>query len=176
MLWLPGPGCSKLTMSLVNVSLKFQTLISDFRQYFLLKKWELLQCKSLSHFFIKNIGVFNNKIIQHLTSWPLNKLVKLTKLWTTGPRALNKREYLVIIFLISHWNHMLWPLIWTISSKLFRWGITIYETICCDPSCEPSHWDGSDDGSQLMFFCRINKKYPLLSPNTPSYLEFWTPH
>ena len=26
----PGPGCSKLTMSLVNVSLKFQMLISDF--------------------------------------------------------------------------------------------------------------------------------------------------
>ena len=24
----PGPGCSKLTTSLVNVSLKFQTLIS----------------------------------------------------------------------------------------------------------------------------------------------------
>ena len=30
----PGPGCSKLTMSLVNVSLKFQTLISEIWQYF----------------------------------------------------------------------------------------------------------------------------------------------
>ena len=28
----PGPGCSKLTMSLVNVSLKFQTLFSQIRQ------------------------------------------------------------------------------------------------------------------------------------------------
>ena len=28
------PGCSKLTTSLVNVSLKFQTLISEIRQYF----------------------------------------------------------------------------------------------------------------------------------------------
>ena len=26
--WRPGPGCSKLTTSLVNVSLKFQMLIS----------------------------------------------------------------------------------------------------------------------------------------------------
>ena len=26
---ISGPGCSKLTMSLVNVSLKFQTLISE---------------------------------------------------------------------------------------------------------------------------------------------------
>ena len=42
---------SKLTMSLVNVLLKFQTLISQIRQYFLLKKCEkLLHCKSISHF------------------------------------------------------------------------------------------------------------------------------
>ena len=49
-----GPGCSKLTTSLVNVSLKFQMLISEICQYFLLKKCEkLLQCKSFSHFFNK---------------------------------------------------------------------------------------------------------------------------
>ena len=35
-----GPGCSKLTMSLVNVSLNFQKLISQICQYFLLKKCE----------------------------------------------------------------------------------------------------------------------------------------
>ena len=52
--YVSGPGCSKLTTSLVNVSLKFQTLISNIRQYFLLKKCEkLLQCKSFSHFFSK---------------------------------------------------------------------------------------------------------------------------
>ena len=53
-LWPPGSGCSKLTMSLVNVSLKFQTLISEILDYFLLKKYEkLLHCKSCSHFFNK---------------------------------------------------------------------------------------------------------------------------
>ena len=52
--WGPGPGCSKLMTSLVNVSLKFQTLISHICQYFLLKKCEkLLHCKSFSHFFNK---------------------------------------------------------------------------------------------------------------------------
>ena len=41
----PGPGCSKLTTSLVNVSLNFQKLISQICHYFLLKKCEkLLQC------------------------------------------------------------------------------------------------------------------------------------
>ena len=47
-----GLGCSKLTTSLVNETLKFQTLISQICQYFLLKKCEkLLQCKSFSHFY-----------------------------------------------------------------------------------------------------------------------------
>ena len=64
-----GPGCSKLTTSLVNETLKFQTLISQICQYFLLKKCEtLLQCKSISHFINKNISVFGYEIIKHLTS------------------------------------------------------------------------------------------------------------
>ena len=47
-----GPSCSKLTTSLVNVSLKFQMQISEIRQYLLLKTFrKLLQCKSFSHFF-----------------------------------------------------------------------------------------------------------------------------
>ena len=53
------PGFSKLRMSLVNVSLNFQMLISRFCQYFLLKKCEkLLQCKSFSHFFQQKISVY----------------------------------------------------------------------------------------------------------------------
>ena len=49
-----GPVVKKLMMSLVNVSLKFQTAISNICQYFLLKKCEkLLQRKSFSHFFNK---------------------------------------------------------------------------------------------------------------------------
>ena len=47
----------------------------------------------------------------------------------------------------------------------------LIETICCDPSSEPSRADGSDEGSQHLVLCRINKNYSLLSPNTPSYLE-----
>ena len=50
----PGPSCSKLTTSLVNVSLKFQTLILQIHCYFLLKKYENpLHCKGFSHFFNK---------------------------------------------------------------------------------------------------------------------------
>ena len=39
-------------------------------------------------FSTKHISVFSNKVVKHLTSWPLNELVKLTMLWTTGPRRL----------------------------------------------------------------------------------------
>ena len=81
-----GPGCSKLTMSLVNVSLKFQMLISNIRQYFLLKNVRsFCSAKASLIFSTKNISVFGYKVIKHLTNWPLNELVKLTMLWTTGP-------------------------------------------------------------------------------------------
>ena len=64
-----GPSCSNLTMSLVNVSLKFQTLILQIHCYFLLKKCENpLHCKGFvrilctakdSHIFsTKNNSVF----------------------------------------------------------------------------------------------------------------------
>ena len=36
----------------------------------------------------------------------------------------------------------------------------LIKTICSDPSSEPSRRDGSDEGSQHMFLCRINKNYP----------------
>ena len=49
------PGCSKLTTSLVNVWLKFQMLISQICQYFLLKKYEkLLHCNDVLYRGIAN--------------------------------------------------------------------------------------------------------------------------
>ena len=67
-LYPSGPRCSKLTTSLVNVSLIFQTLISQICQYFLLKKCEkLLQCKSFSHFSNKKYQWFGYKVVNHFT-------------------------------------------------------------------------------------------------------------
>ena len=57
--YISGPSCSKLTTSLVNDSLKFQKLISQICQYFLLKKSEkVLQCKSFSYFVNKKYQCF----------------------------------------------------------------------------------------------------------------------
>ena len=54
-----GPSCSKLMTMLVNVLLKFQTLISNICQNFLLKKCEkLLQCISFFHFFNQKKSVY----------------------------------------------------------------------------------------------------------------------
>ena len=65
-----GPGCSKLTTSLVNVSLKFQTLISEIWKYFLLKKCERSFCSAKASliFSTENISVFGYKVVKHLRS------------------------------------------------------------------------------------------------------------
>ena len=84
--WCPGSGCSKLTMLLVNETLKFQTLISQYANIF---GWKSVRsfcsAKASLIFSTSNISVFGYKVIKHLKSWPLNELVKLTMLWTTKP-------------------------------------------------------------------------------------------
>ena len=42
--------------------------------------------KAFLIFSTKNVSFFCYKVVEHLTSWPFNELVKLTMLWTTGPR------------------------------------------------------------------------------------------
>ena len=49
----PGGACSKLTTSLVNVSLKFKTLVLQIHCYFLLDKCENLLQKILTFFHYK---------------------------------------------------------------------------------------------------------------------------
>ena len=84
-----GAGCSKLTTLLVKETLKFQTLIAQIPNRFCRKNLRsFCSAKASRIFSTKNFSVFDYKVIKHLTSWPLNELVKLTMLWTTGPRTL----------------------------------------------------------------------------------------
>ena len=54
-----GPGCSKLTTSLVNETLKFQTLISQICQYFFVEKMrDAFAVQKLLSFFQHKISVF----------------------------------------------------------------------------------------------------------------------
>ena len=55
-LLLSGPSCSKLTTSLVNILLKFQTLILQIHCYFLLKK-----CENPLHCSAKDSHIFSTK-------------------------------------------------------------------------------------------------------------------
>ena len=68
----PRPGCSKLTTSLVNETLKFQTLISQICQYFFVEKRVISFCsaKAFLIFSTKNISVhvFGYKVLKCLTS------------------------------------------------------------------------------------------------------------
>ena len=64
----PGPSCSKLAMSLVNVSLKFQSLISYI--FFVEKCEKLLQyIAKASHIFsTKNISLIGYEVLKLFTS------------------------------------------------------------------------------------------------------------
>ena len=53
----PGPGCSKLTTSLVNILLNFQKLISQICQYFLLKNGRAFALQKLLSVFQQKISV-----------------------------------------------------------------------------------------------------------------------
>ena len=78
---IPGPICSKLTMSLVNDSLKFTSSDTQICWDFLLKT---VSSFSYSHFFSKKISeycILNP--LKQLTKWPLTS--SLTTLWTSGP-------------------------------------------------------------------------------------------
>ena len=74
---ISGPSCSKLTMSLVNESLKFTSSDTQIRRNVLLKKGE---CKSYSHFFSKNIRILYIESAKRVNEMILNELVKLTML------------------------------------------------------------------------------------------------
>ena len=124
--WTSGPGCSKLTTSLVNVSLNLQTLISQICQFFFVEKmWEAFAMQKLLSFFsTKNFSVFGYKVVKHLTTWPFNKIIKLTMLWTTGPRSLlvSSDGFLFLEFARQISNHT-----GLTSSHTNKNGIMLYE-------------------------------------------------
>ena len=88
-----GPSCSKLTMSLVNVSLKF----------FIFKYgiWANIFAEKMRVAFVKATHIFSAKIhvnyivpTRTVNFFTTNELVKLTMLWTTGPRQKTFRKML----------------------------------------------------------------------------------
>ena len=98
------PRFFKTNNLVVKVLLNFQMLYLKFANIFcwknvrsfckcekLLQMWEAF-AKASFIFSTKNIRLFGYKVIKHLTSWPLNKLVKQIMLWTTGPRSLSNKK------------------------------------------------------------------------------------
>ena len=79
-----GPSCSKLTTSLVNDSLKFTSSDTQICWNFVAFALQ----KLLTFFQQKNIRILCIEFAKTDNEMTLNKLVKLTKLWTTGPCIL----------------------------------------------------------------------------------------
>ena len=60
-------------------------LISEIHRFFVV----VFFCgKNVRSFSTKIICVFGYKVVKHSMSWPPNELVKLTMLWTTGPKCI----------------------------------------------------------------------------------------
>ena len=90
--YITGPSCSKLTTSLVNDSLKFKSSDTQICWNFLLKK-------CATHIFsAKNIRILYIESAKTVNEMTLNKLVKLTMLWTTGPWFLNFNMFILLLF------------------------------------------------------------------------------
>ena len=79
---ISGPTCSKLTMSLVNVSLKFFSSNMAYMLIFLLKKnvSSFCICKSYPHFFSKNTCELDTVLTRRVNILTTNELVKLAML------------------------------------------------------------------------------------------------
>ena len=80
------PSCSKLTMSLVNDSLKFTSSDTQICWNFLLKNVSSFCNAKATHIFsAKNIRILYIEFAKTVNEMTLYELVKLTMLWTTGP-------------------------------------------------------------------------------------------
>ena len=89
---LPGPGCSKLTTLLVNISLKFQMLISQNCQYFLMKKASVI-FSTRGPIGPESLTWVYRPKVKHLTlksEWTLTKVKK----WP-WPLILTQLYYLI---------------------------------------------------------------------------------
>ena len=89
-LQIPGPSCSKLTMSLVNVLFKLWSLNTAYTLIFCWKNVNTFCIgKTYSHFFSKNTCEFDIVLTKTSNILTTTELIKLTMLWTTGPWESN---------------------------------------------------------------------------------------
>ena len=102
---IPGPSCSKLTMSLVNLSLKF---------------WSSNR-PICSHFFSKNICELDIVLTRTVNILTTNVLVKLMMLWRTRPCTFKLKK-------MPYWRYGKSFLFFHLTYKrFFSVDLTIYE-------------------------------------------------
>ena len=89
--YIPGPSCSELTMLLVNESLNFTSSDTQICWNVCWKNVSSFCSAKATHIFsAKNIRILYIESAETVNKITLNKLVKLTMLWTTGPRSIGR--------------------------------------------------------------------------------------
>ena len=104
------------------------------------------------------------KVVKHLTSWPLNELVKPTMLWTTGPWFLQPSYHLIMMILLPN-SFEIPPFITKLWPYMFHYSPCL--SVDCDLELQASEVVLARDKLSLMsnYFqsqpCRTN-----YGPNT----------
>ena len=126
-----GPSCSKLTTSLVKDSLKFTSSDTQICWIFCWKNVSSFCSAKATHIFsAKNIRILYIESAKIVNEMALNELVKLTTLWTTGPRCadwlshwgwlasmLDKNKFQQMTFFLVFPRNSLWHIMHIIASS-----------------------------------------------------------
>ena len=120
-------------------------------------------------FSTKNFSVFGYWVLKHLMSWPLNELVKLTMLWTTGPwwtaTTCAWGEWVHIHFSchfckgekissLLEWSFMWWARGWQVSYPVL-WQVLLWLSIRFPVQCSPSEMGSTLKGKNLLLWEQI---------------------
>ena len=101
-----GPSCSKLTMSLVNDSLKFTSRYANMLKFFADKMWVAFAVQKLLTFFQQKISEYCIlNLLKQLTKWPLTSSLSWRRFEQLGPgEFISSRQYSKIIFFLSFYQ------------------------------------------------------------------------
>ena len=114
----PGPSCSKLTTLLVNDSLKFTSSDTQICWNFSLKNVSSFCIAKATHIFsAKNIRILYIESTKTVNEMTLNELVKLTTLWTTGPKSLFRYNF------SDHISPVICPSVYLCVHWYFKWCV-----------------------------------------------------
>ena len=96
-----SPVIQNFTKVLTNVTLKFLSWYGKYIDIFAEKMWVAFALQKLLTFLQQTICIWIWKYLSYITHFVINEFIKLTMLWTTGPRFPMYIYHLLQLFLAT---------------------------------------------------------------------------